>query len=225
MFLFIIPALFIYFVGGFVLCVFLGIFFARKISILLGIFVFFTSFAQLYGNEIYANRQWKTICKEAGSHVYRQVYVNGFMHGNEITSEEAKRYMTSYGYKYVEGVEVRYYRLNKIEALYRYSLDKNGEIIREAISEPISKFVYRWESNKYITPYIYRSRIEVADIKTGELLGVDQSFATRGGIVMRWLTKNFFGDDVGSAQSCRGIDRSNILMSTLLPETTLEVEK
>jgi hypothetical protein len=223
MFLFIIPALFIYFVGGFVLCIFLGIFFARKISILLGVFVFAAVFALLYGNEIYVNRQWKSMCEEAGRHVYKQVSADGFFHDSEsLSASIAEDYL--HRYAYIEGyTSSRGTYVDKVRTLYRYSLDKDGGLLSQKISKPESRYTLRVDSNKKFTAYIYGNEKSIIDLKTGELLGIERRLYTRGGIIMSWLSENFFGHE-GSSSSCRKESGGSLLRDVILPETNLEIK-
>jgi hypothetical protein len=96
--------LLIYLFGGFILCVYLGLFLGRKTSsVLVGIAAFCACFALLYGNEIYEDYKWRNLCKTAGNYVYKTIETNSLFYDDRPYHKETYKRNLEEGYEFIEG--------------------------------------------------------------------------------------------------------------------------
>jgi hypothetical protein len=210
--------LLLYVVGGFILCVCLGLYLGRKTSsALLGIVIFCAGFALLYGHEIYEHYKWENLCKTAGSFVYKTVKSDNFFYDdqphNETHYERAlKKGLThdgEIGFEYVEG---RLYS-SKLgdHQIYRFSLDEAENLVYVPVDHPNSRYAFRSEIIK-ASPYISENVLKIVDIERNQPISLRRRFSTRGGPVLTSL-KSFFSGLGSTGSLCVGSEKSAIFSS------------
>ena len=123
------------------------------------------------------------LCKtEGGVKVYKSVEgVEGFFDKSQnMLGRDA---VLKYGYKFMEGEESG--------ALYRYSVDQNGQLQREKIDEPTGK--YGVQASDYHLPFnITKYDHTIVDFQTQEKLAVSVTFYRAGNWIQQ-IAKQLLG--------------------------------
>lgn len=160
-------------------------------------------FSLIFGDEIYTWASWHHMCDtKGGVHIYKKVPVEGFLYDVGAVDGIAADFFTreGYKYKYIEGKYSKNYGINR-DKLYRYELDEVGKVVKNEIEKPQSQYVYKIETVNH-SHFIWSYSSTIRNVKTNELIGIDQTFGTKGGLVMKFLRYITGAEFEGSADYC-----------------------
>jgi len=144
---------------------------------------------------VYGRIKLKQLCEaEGGVKIYRTVEgVEGFYNASFPSPD----WLTTYGYRFVEGKD---YRDGKS---MRIRLGPDGKVIEEKNVVPQSKYRYELSLEEIGIGYL-RFDIRIRDLQTKEILARDLIFIYKGGWAERFLA-GFSDDPTWSAADCRDV--------------------
>jgi hypothetical protein len=158
--------------------------------------------------------QWQfgRLCeKEAGTKIYRTISgVVGFR-SNEFFIE----WLTKSGYRYVEHEKFPGNVLRK-------SLDVNGKVVEETISEPESKYAFRY-SKTSMPNHMWKGQYAVLDLDNKEVVATRTNLTYSGGWLQRMLGQ--VGGGTGYWCPNDSFRMSDLLESSLIPQKTKQEGK
>lgn len=165
----------------------------------------------VFGDEVFGHYYWRHLCEtKGGLHVYKKVPVEGFWYDGHLTF--GKDFLNQ-GYQYVES-KYAYYDKD-IDKPYRFTIDTSGQLVYARIDKPRSEFIYKYETVNY-PHFIWSYASTIRNIKTNELIGINQDFGTHGGVVIKFLRHLTGAEFEGSADYC-GINYSDVVKATIPP--------